>query len=65
MYGGATYTNINKLRYDTFLKKYQDRNNVLNVSNGTDMSSIMSLRTWDAHKEGELPRVHMGTRPWK
>ena len=45
MYGGATYTNINKLRYDTFLKKYQDRNNVLNVSNGTDMSLLPPCRS--------------------
>ena len=43
IYGGRTYTNINKLRYDIFLRKYQSKSasNVLNVSDGTDMSLLL------------------------
>ena len=45
MYGHATYTNVNKLRYDMFLKKYQPHSNALNVSNGMDMSLLPPCRS--------------------
>ena len=38
IYGNAATKSVNKLRYDTFMMKYQDRLSVLNVSNGMDMS---------------------------
>ena len=40
VYGGLTYTNVNKLRYDMFLKTYQSHTNTLNISNGMDMSLL-------------------------
>ena len=40
IYGGATYTNVNKLRYDMFLEKYQSHRNALDISNGMDMSLL-------------------------
>ena len=40
IYGNAATKNVNKLCYDTFLKKYQDRLSVLKVSNGMDMSLL-------------------------
>ena len=38
IYGNTATKNVNKLRDDTFLKKYHDRLNVLHVSNCMDMS---------------------------
>ena len=40
IYGNAATKSVNKLPYDTFLKKYQDRLSVLNVSNGMDTSLL-------------------------
>lgn len=45
MYGGVTYTNVNKLRYDMFLKKYQSHTNTLSISNGMDMSLLPPCRS--------------------
>ena len=45
IYGGATYTNVNKLPYDMFLKKYQSHTNTLNISNGMDMSLLPPCRS--------------------
>ena len=45
VYGGATYTNVNNLRYDMFLKKYQSHTNTLNISNGMDMSLLPPCRS--------------------
>ena len=45
IYGNAATKNLNKLRYDTFLKKYQDRLYVLNLSNGMDMSLLQPCQS--------------------
>ena len=47
IYGGSTYSNINKLRYDMFLRKYSSSSgsNVINVSDGTDMSLLPPCRS--------------------
>ena len=52
IYGNAATKNVNELRYDTFLKKYQDRRNVLNVSNSMDMSLLSPCQyTLEMHIE--------------
>ena len=47
IYGGTTYSNINKLRYDIFLRKYSSSSgrNVINVSDGTDMRLLPPCRS--------------------
>ena len=45
IYGGATYINVNKLRYDMFLKTYQSHRNALAISNGLDMSLLPPYRS--------------------
>ena len=47
IYGGTTYNTINKLRYDIFLRKYlsSSGSNVINVSDGTDMSLLPPCRS--------------------
>lgn len=40
IYGGATYANVNKLRYELFLQKYHSHTNTPNISNGIDMSLL-------------------------
>ena len=47
IYGGTKYNSINKPQYDTFLRKYHSSNtgNVLNVSDGADMSLLPPCRS--------------------
>ena len=46
-YGGTKYNSINKLHFDTFLRKHQSSitGNVLNVSDGADMSLLPPCRS--------------------
>ena len=63
IYGGSTYRNINKLRYDIFLRKYSSSsaNNVINVSDGTDMSLLPPCRS---ALEMHIKRVNYQTFVW-
>ena len=47
IYGGTIYSNVNKLRYDIFLRKYSSSSGsiVINVSDGTDMSLLPPCRS--------------------
>ena len=38
IYVGATYTNVNKLKYGMFLKKYQSHRHASDISNGIDIT---------------------------
>ena len=44
VYGQPKYTDINKLRYDTFCKKNQGHVNVLDLHNSCDMSLLPPCR---------------------